>query len=190
MGAIEKTIQALADQVGSACQVVAICGRNKGLIKRLEAKQYPAGMQVQHASIPACSPGGGGGAHAALKLLSALGRLYLQAVSHPCRAHRILSHLRCMSCNVLGLPRLDKSTLQGVLQMCQDPMPSGTLQEVFHLAIVVLLHRLCRRTSDVELRNSTSLIPMLLFEAACCSPAPDSVSAVVGHNQRLCGQHA
>lgn len=58
MGAIEKTIQALADQVGSACQVVAICGRNKGLIKRLEAKQYPAGMQVQHASIPACQLAG------------------------------------------------------------------------------------------------------------------------------------
>ena len=80
MGAIEKTIQALADQVGSACQVVAICGRNKGLIKRLEAKQFPAGMQVQHASIPACSPGAGGGApHAALKVHSALGRLRLQA---------------------------------------------------------------------------------------------------------------
>ena len=55
MGAIEKTIQALADQVGPACQVVAICGRNKGLIKRLEAKQYPEGMQVQHASITAHS---------------------------------------------------------------------------------------------------------------------------------------
>ena len=46
MGAIEPTIQALADKVGSACQVVAICGRNKRLIKRLEAKSYPAGMQV------------------------------------------------------------------------------------------------------------------------------------------------
>lgn len=46
MGAIEPTIQALADQVGSACQVVAICGRNKRLIKRLEAKPYPAGMKV------------------------------------------------------------------------------------------------------------------------------------------------
>ena len=46
MGAIEKNIQALADQVGPACQVVAICGRNKALIKRLEAKQFPAGMQV------------------------------------------------------------------------------------------------------------------------------------------------
>ena len=51
MGAIEKNIQALAEQVGPACQVVAICGRNKGLIKRLEAKQYPAGMQVGHNSL-------------------------------------------------------------------------------------------------------------------------------------------
>ncbi len=48
MGAIEKIVQALANQVGPACQVVAICGRNKGLIKRLEAKQYPAGMQVTY----------------------------------------------------------------------------------------------------------------------------------------------
>lgn len=46
MGAIEPTIQALADTVGSACQVVAICGRNKRLIKRLQDKAYPAGMQV------------------------------------------------------------------------------------------------------------------------------------------------
>ncbi|DBB01119.1 hypothetical protein WJX77_006919 [Trebouxia sp. C0004] len=46
MGAIEKIVQALIEQVGPACQVVAICGRNKGLIKRLEAKPYPAGMQV------------------------------------------------------------------------------------------------------------------------------------------------
>lgn len=46
MGAIEKNIQALVNQVGPACQVVAICGRNQALIKRLQAKQYPAGMQV------------------------------------------------------------------------------------------------------------------------------------------------
>ena len=49
MGAIEKIVQALAEQVGSACQVVAICGRNKGLIKRLKAKQYPEGMHVSRA---------------------------------------------------------------------------------------------------------------------------------------------
>ena len=48
MGAIEKIVQALAEQVGPACQVVAICGRNKGLIKRLEAKQYPHGMHVSY----------------------------------------------------------------------------------------------------------------------------------------------
>lgn len=51
MGAIEKNIQALVNQVGPACQVVAICGRNQALIKRLQAKQYPAGMQVRHALL-------------------------------------------------------------------------------------------------------------------------------------------
>jgi len=35
MGAIEKTLQALDERVGGACQVVAICGRNKALIERL-----------------------------------------------------------------------------------------------------------------------------------------------------------
>ena len=35
MGAIEKTLEALDERVGGACQVVAICGRNKSLIERL-----------------------------------------------------------------------------------------------------------------------------------------------------------
>ena len=35
MGAIEKTLQALDDRVGGGCQVVAVCGRNKALIERL-----------------------------------------------------------------------------------------------------------------------------------------------------------
>ena len=35
MGAIEKTLQALDDRVGGGCQVVAVCGRNKALIQRL-----------------------------------------------------------------------------------------------------------------------------------------------------------
>ena len=35
MGAIEKTPEALDERVGGACQVVAICGRNKALIERL-----------------------------------------------------------------------------------------------------------------------------------------------------------
>ena len=35
MGAIEKTLQALDDRLGAGCQVVAVCGRNKALIERL-----------------------------------------------------------------------------------------------------------------------------------------------------------
>ena len=108
MGAIEKTIQALADQVGSACQVVAICGRNKGLIKRLEAKQYPAGMQVQHASMFTR-----GAPNPALKLLSALARLCLQAHSF-LQAYRMLSHLHWVCCNVLSLPRLNHRSVANV----------------------------------------------------------------------------
>lgn len=114
MGAIEKTIQALADQVGSACQVVAICGRNKGLIKRLEAKQYPAGMQVQHASIPAFSLQG--------PLLSSCFQNWKAkpaGVSHSCHAHSVLSHLQCMSYNVLGFPR---KPLAGSVAMCHVEM--------------------------------------------------------------------
>ena len=36
MGAIEQTLDALDDRLGGACQVVAICGRNKALIERLQ----------------------------------------------------------------------------------------------------------------------------------------------------------
>lgn len=42
MGAIEKTLQALDERVGGACQVVAICGRNKALIERLSDRCVPA----------------------------------------------------------------------------------------------------------------------------------------------------
>ena len=42
MGAIEKTLQALDERVGGACQVVAICGRNKTLIQRLSNRCVPA----------------------------------------------------------------------------------------------------------------------------------------------------
>ena len=38
MGAIEKTVDAVAAKVGGACQLVVICGRNKRLIARLRAK--------------------------------------------------------------------------------------------------------------------------------------------------------
>ena len=46
MGPVERTVTALAQQVGAACQVVVICGRNKRLVQRLEARQYPEGMKV------------------------------------------------------------------------------------------------------------------------------------------------
>ena len=46
MGPVERTVTALAQQVGAACQVVVICGRNKRLVRRLEARQYPEGMKV------------------------------------------------------------------------------------------------------------------------------------------------
>lgn len=38
MGAIEQTLDALDDRVGGACQAVAICGRNKALIQRLQSR--------------------------------------------------------------------------------------------------------------------------------------------------------
>ena len=41
MGAIEKTVDAVAAKVGGACQLVVICGRNKRLIARLRAKCVP-----------------------------------------------------------------------------------------------------------------------------------------------------
>lgn len=41
MGAIETTCQALAEDMGARCQVVAVCGRNKKLIQRLQARFGP-----------------------------------------------------------------------------------------------------------------------------------------------------
>jgi hypothetical protein len=38
MGAIEATCEALAEDMGASCQVVAVCGRNKKLIDRLQAR--------------------------------------------------------------------------------------------------------------------------------------------------------
>ncbi len=59
MGAIEKTLHALDERVGGACQVVAICGRNKTLIERLSnrcglALGTIAGFklaQIRHAQV-------------------------------------------------------------------------------------------------------------------------------------------
>lgn len=140
MGAIEKTIQALVDQVGSACQVVAICGRNKGLIKRLEAKQYPAGMQVQHAKHLL-----EGQAHTVVKLLPALRRPCLQA--HPVPAmHSIWSHVHHTSKLVLSRSRLNKNAFGGSLAImsCVDlSEASGTYHGVSQqVGLVSLLHRL------------------------------------------------
>lgn len=47
MGAIEKTLQALDDRVGGGCQVVAVCGRNKALIERLNHRSFPGGLKVR-----------------------------------------------------------------------------------------------------------------------------------------------
>jgi hypothetical protein len=38
MGAIEQTLQAVDERLGGSMQVVAICGRNKALIQRLESR--------------------------------------------------------------------------------------------------------------------------------------------------------
>lgn len=46
MGPVEKTVSALAENVGGACQVVVICGRNRQLVERLSSKSYPHGMHV------------------------------------------------------------------------------------------------------------------------------------------------
>ncbi|KAK9817389.1 hypothetical protein WJX74_006644 [Apatococcus lobatus] len=46
MGPVEKTVDAIAAQLGSKCQLIVIAGRNKKLVKRLQRKQYPPGMKV------------------------------------------------------------------------------------------------------------------------------------------------
>jgi hypothetical protein len=38
MGAIEQTLEALAEDMGASCQVVAVCGRNKKLVEKLQAR--------------------------------------------------------------------------------------------------------------------------------------------------------
>ena len=35
MGAIEKTVKAVAEKVGAKCQLVVVCGRNKKLVNTL-----------------------------------------------------------------------------------------------------------------------------------------------------------
>jgi 1,2-diacylglycerol 3-beta-galactosyltransferase len=46
MGPVEKTVDALRENVGSGCQLVVICGRNARLVEVLKRKKYPDGMHV------------------------------------------------------------------------------------------------------------------------------------------------
>ncbi|KAK9861351.1 hypothetical protein WJX84_003361 [Apatococcus fuscideae] len=46
MGPVEKTVDAIAAEVGNKCQLIVIAGRNKKLVKRLQRKTYPEGMKV------------------------------------------------------------------------------------------------------------------------------------------------
>lgn len=57
MGAIEQTLDALDARLGGACQVVAICGRNKALIQRLQTRCLFLDILCvqQQCSIPICS---------------------------------------------------------------------------------------------------------------------------------------
>ncbi len=38
MGPVEKTVDAIAAEVGNKCQLIVIAGRNKKLVKRLQRK--------------------------------------------------------------------------------------------------------------------------------------------------------
>ena len=46
MGAIEKTVDAVARKVGNACQLVVVCGKNKRLMARLKARWGPVATLV------------------------------------------------------------------------------------------------------------------------------------------------
>lgn len=46
MGPVEKTVDAVAAEVGAGCQLVVICGRNQRLVDKLRSKVYPEGMRV------------------------------------------------------------------------------------------------------------------------------------------------
>jgi len=46
MGPVEATVDALAAELGAACQLVVVCGRNARLVNKLSNKAYPSGMHV------------------------------------------------------------------------------------------------------------------------------------------------
>lgn len=57
MGAIEQTLDALDARLGGACQVVAICGRNKALTERLQRRCLSLDIlcMQQKSSLSICS---------------------------------------------------------------------------------------------------------------------------------------
>lgn len=65
MGAIEKTVDAVVDKVGAACQLVVICGRNKKLVEKLQQRSafmaaiiavqlFAIRSKIQESSVPSC----------------------------------------------------------------------------------------------------------------------------------------
>jgi 1,2-diacylglycerol 3-beta-galactosyltransferase len=46
MGPLEKTVDAVAKQIGAEAQLVVVCGRNAALVQRLRSKTYPEDMRV------------------------------------------------------------------------------------------------------------------------------------------------
>jgi 1,2-diacylglycerol 3-beta-galactosyltransferase len=46
MGPLEKTVNAVAKQIGAQAQLIVVCGRNAALVQRLRARKYPDGMRV------------------------------------------------------------------------------------------------------------------------------------------------
>jgi len=55
MGAIEATLDAIAAACGGACQVVAICGRNKKLARRLQGRWAAAPARPLASMKGACA---------------------------------------------------------------------------------------------------------------------------------------
>ncbi|MEW5300952.1 MAG: hypothetical protein WDW36_003840 [Sanguina aurantia] len=46
MGALEVTVEQMALKLGTRCQMVVICGRNKKLLDRIQGTQHASGMRV------------------------------------------------------------------------------------------------------------------------------------------------
>ena len=46
MGKIEQTVDAIVEKVGTVCQLVVVCGRNKKLVQKLKARQACDGCNL------------------------------------------------------------------------------------------------------------------------------------------------